>query len=358
MTRRMVIVAMGAAWMWAGAGEWARGQALLKDLVVDSVDFQAVDLETGLAFLAAKAESAGPVNFVVIDPDGKLRGASITLKLSRVPWTEALRYVASLAGAELLPEAHAIVLGEKQAVEALRLQRSKISAGPGSEGTAALLAASVVERVVFDDATLGEVADFLRQLDHARVMASPVPVNPLNVIIKENAAKPVATRRIRLDLRRVPLAEVLHYATGLAGCRFRTDARAVVIGESADLARPPGGPANAAGPIFAQLAAKRLETIEIPAGATTAEFVEVMRTLGGVNTIAMAPDAVAASRLALHQVTALELLRYFNEISGTAYRLDPNVLVIAEDPAVKVRPKPPVDGGAVKPGAGGLGFDP
>lgn len=72
----------------------------------------------------------------------------------------------------------------------------------------------------------------------------------------------------------------------------------------------------------------------------------------------MTQDAVASSDLAMHQVTVLELLRYFNEVSGTAYRLDANAFVITDDPAVTTKPKPPETPRPAGASGDGLGFDP
>lgn len=330
-----------------------------EDWMIDSVVFDRTEFGAAVEYLAAKASEVrkAPLNVVMVDRDQTLRKQAVTLKLARVPWAEAMRYTCELAGATWRVEGEAILVGTKTDLDKLALERTRILTGPGSEANQARLGALRLERVAFTGATLAEVVDFLRLWAREKTGGNQGP--PLNLLIKENVEKAVATRKIDLDLRGgVSLAELLHYATGLAECRYRVDARAVIIGEAEDLARPPGGPARPAGPIFEQLAAKRIAAIDIPAGTGIAEFLEAVRTLGGVNGIAMTREAVASSHLAMYQVSALELLRYYNEVSGTAYRLDANAFVIADDPAVTTKPKPPEAPRPVGGNDNGLGFDP
>lgn len=336
---------------------------------LDAIEFEKTELTMALEFLSAKLKESHPdrpeVNFVLVDPDGTLAGKTVSFKLRRVPWETALRYTCESVDAVFRVEPSAIVVGEREAVERLGLQRRKILRGPGSAANEARLKSFMVESVAFDSATLEEVAEYLRLLVQGRMAdeGAQAKTAPLNLFIKENVTTPVGGRKINLSLRKIPLSELIHYATGQVDCRFRIDARAVVIGESEDLARPPGGPPRPSGAIFNQLASKRLDTIDIPAGSSVDEFLDLVRTLGGVNGIAMTQEAAASSRLALHGVSTLELIRYFNEVSGTAFRLDSSAYLIVDDPAVPVKPKPPETAIIANPGAAesrsnkALGFD-
>ncbi|MCB1079562.1 MAG: hypothetical protein KDM64_17220, partial [Verrucomicrobiae bacterium] len=327
------------------------------------IDFNRTDLSLALAYLSTKAgelSGAGhPVDVVLIDPEATLGKAPVTLKMNQAPWRDALRYTCDLAGAEWGWDNRVAVVGAPGAVKRLALQRSKIQSGPGNDLNLKRLNSARIAKIEFKDTPLSDIAEYLSAVGQSREQNGGVGL-PFNVIIKENSAKPVGNRRVTLTLHEASLFDVLHYVTGLADCRFRVDARAVVIGESADLAKTPGGPARPAGPLFDRMMAKQLESIEIPAGATISEFVQVMQTLGGINTLSLVPEAVASSNLRLQGVTAWELLRYFNEVSGTAFRLDPNALVIAPDPSVKVLPRPPADLAppAVGVAPNGLKFDP
>ncbi|MCB1230434.1 MAG: hypothetical protein KDN19_09220 [Verrucomicrobiae bacterium] len=329
---------------------------------LDSVNFQRTELRQALEFLAAKAKERTnqALNVVLIDPNHDLESKPVTLSLSRVPWSEAMRYTCELTGTTWQKEGNVIAVGAPAAVKTLQRQRTKIATGPGSENNQRRLDQMKISHVAFKESSLEEVADYLRLMGRELTSKDPNAL-PFNVMIKENIAKPVATRKVSVDLAEIPMSELLHYVTGLVNCRYRIDARAVVIGESEDLARPPGGPVNPRGPIFAQLAAKRIQAIDIPAGTTVGEFLEAVRTLGGVNGISLTDDAVASSRLAMQDVTVLELIRYFNEASGTAFRLDRNAFVIADDPAVPKKPRPPESLTTSLPKGGdasGLGFDP
>jgi hypothetical protein len=312
---------------------------------VGSVDFAGVPLRDALHFLwvktrEIKAADRDVVNIVLVDPDGTLGRANVTLKLNQVPWTEILRYTASLAGAETLKDGESILVGEKKTIEKMKLQRTKIVTNPGGEGLARQLAATMVIGAEFKGAPIEEVADFVRDLG-AHIADSGERL-PINILIKENGAKPVGSRTIDLALAGTNLHELLHLATGLAGCRFRIDARAIVIGESEDLARAPAAPLKPAGPIYGQLTERQIKAIDLPPGTSSLEMAEAMREFSGVNCLSLLPEAVTASRVPLRQVSVLEWLRYFNEASGTGYRLDPNAVVIVSDPAVKDLPKPPV----------------
>lgn len=252
------------------------------DWVIDSVVFDQTDFGTAVEYLAAKAteERKRPLNVVVVDFEQTLEKKPVTLKLARVPWSEAMRYTCELAGAAWRIDGETILVGTEADLDKLALERTRILTGPGSEANVARLAAMTVERVAFTGTTLAEVVDFLRIW--AREKTGKGGGAPLNLLIKENGEQAVATRKIDLELRAgVSLAELLHYATGLAECRYRVDARAVIIGEAEDLARPPGGPARPSGPVFQQLAAKRIATIDIPAGTRVGEFLEVLQTLWG-----------------------------------------------------------------------------
>ncbi|MCB1062974.1 MAG: hypothetical protein KDN20_08650 [Verrucomicrobiae bacterium] len=339
----------------------------LGSVTLESMELKQTDLATALEFLAAKAEeaapSAPPANFLLIDSEGTHAKREITMKLKGVPWATALKYVCELAQVTARGDGAVILIGTKEEVDRMILQRQKIQTGVASEAAQSRLASMVVESVAFDQASLEDVAEYVRLTAQAYLQKESRggAAGTLNVLIKENPKEAIAPRRVSMNLKSISMSELLHCATGLANCRFRIDARAVVIGEAADLARPPGGPRKPSGAIFNQLAAKTIDSIDIPAGSQVPEFLEVVRSLGGVNGINMSKDAVAASRLAMHQVTVLELLRYYNEISGTAYRLDPNAFIISDDPDVPVKPKPPV---ALQPrtpagtGPAGLGFDP
>ena len=327
-------------------------------VTLDSVEFQKLDLATALNFLAAKGGEP-PVNVVLIDPEAKHAATAISLKLSSVPWPVAMKYTCDLAGLEWRWDRGVALVGTKAAVGELPLMRSKILISPGGEAMDALLRKSTIVGIEFRNDSLGDVAAVFR--DMGRRILAEHPNTPLNVLIKENAANPVATRAVSVKLHGATMAEILHLTTGLAGCRFRIDPAAIVIGEAADVARQPKVPAKLAGPIATQLAGKRFESIEVPVGTKASEFVELMRTLAGVNTIALAPDAVSASGISFQKVTALDLLRYYNEVSGTAFRLDPSAVVIYPDPDVKTPPKVPVaPSGATGPEAAKkpLKFDP
>ena len=85
---------------------------------------------------------------------------------------------------------------------------------------------TIIPRVVFTDATVSEVVDFLtaqsRQLDPTDSAQKGV-----NIVI--NADPSYAERRISLGLSSTPLAEVIRYVADLSGMVYRADAFAVKL---------------------------------------------------------------------------------------------------------------------------------
>ncbi len=95
---------------------------------------------------------------------------------------------------------------------------------------------AVVDSVVFQDATLAEVADFLRaKSKEAAPLALPYGRVGVNFVVIPSADD---KRRITLTLEKVSLKTVLDKACEMAGVPYSVDAEGVTIGE------PPGGRAT------------------------------------------------------------------------------------------------------------------
>jgi len=85
----------------------------LSQLIIPKIEFREATFTAALDFMKRKAtELSGgkqSVNFVVQLPP-ESQNVQVTLNLQNIPFTEALRYVAELAGAKVEYQKHAIVI--------------------------------------------------------------------------------------------------------------------------------------------------------------------------------------------------------------------------------------------------------
>lgn len=95
----------------------ARSAAMVKadGIIIPKLEFSEASPEEALGFLRAKAREFDPgkqgVNLILdLPPESNLHDLRITLSLSNIPLTEALKYVAELGTLEVVGEAQAIVL--------------------------------------------------------------------------------------------------------------------------------------------------------------------------------------------------------------------------------------------------------
>ncbi len=91
------------------------GAALKKAtaIILPKLDLRDATLSEALDFLRAKSAALDPVKKgvnLVLMPAAKGDSAQITLSLSGVPLSEALRYIAALAGYEITADEHVITL--------------------------------------------------------------------------------------------------------------------------------------------------------------------------------------------------------------------------------------------------------
>lgn len=90
----------------------ARGK--LAAITIDNIDFDGVELRDVLEFLRRRTAEA-EINFVVVDPTGRLNEREITgLRLRNVPATVVLEYLAEAADATVQYRAHDVVLRPRE----------------------------------------------------------------------------------------------------------------------------------------------------------------------------------------------------------------------------------------------------
>jgi len=89
----------------------------LATLVIPQIQFREATLGSALDYLkkAADRESAGKigVNFVVHLPPEQVNTQVVTLNLSNVPFTEALKYLGTVAGLDFVYDKYAIIVKSK-----------------------------------------------------------------------------------------------------------------------------------------------------------------------------------------------------------------------------------------------------
>lgn len=94
------------------AGGGASTEKKLAAVIIPKIEFREATLREALDFLRTKVndETGGktPVNFVLHLPEDAA-AAKITVSLTNIPFTEALRYIGGLAGVDFVYDKYAIV---------------------------------------------------------------------------------------------------------------------------------------------------------------------------------------------------------------------------------------------------------
>ncbi len=99
-------------------GRGNKEEKQLRTLILPAVKFQDASLSSALEFLKQQAaKQQVVVSFVSQLPAAEMN-KPVSLSLSNVPFTEALRYVCQLAGAQAVIEKYAIVIRKPGAPEA------------------------------------------------------------------------------------------------------------------------------------------------------------------------------------------------------------------------------------------------
>jgi beta-lactamase regulating signal transducer with metallopeptidase domain len=194
-------------------------QVKINRLILPRVQFRQATIEDALEFLRQKSVQLDTatedptkkgVN-IVLAASEKFAETKITLDLSNIPLSEALKYVAQLANLQVLVEREAVALVEPNA--AVRL----------ADGADWLRTAAVrLPKVQFRNATLDEAVEFIRvttrDLDPQK--------KGMNIVIKPGGDP---NSRITLDLRNVPSSEALRYCAQLASYTLSFDGAVAVL---------------------------------------------------------------------------------------------------------------------------------
>ncbi len=322
--------------------ELAQSQTPLSSAKVDSIQLEDTDLKSALEFLSAKAAelNASPSNFVIYDPLGQLAAANpkITLSLRDTPLSTVVKYACELSKTSYLIDSHVVLIGQKTDLAGLQNLRRARPTPPANHPILKSLQTIRVPSLSFDDTPLSETLEFLRQVSSGSSTASA----PLNLVIRPGAGagNDPGTRKITLNLNNVSLMTALQYVTELGGCAMRFDQRAIVVASPGNI-QSPKPVMQAKNPHFDVVLRSRIENTEIE-DASISEVLEVISYYckdpkiapDGPNFILLTRSEQSVS-LALSNIRGIDLLRYFNEQTGTNFRVEADAIVIFDRPTPK-----------------------
>ena len=196
-----------------------------KGIILPKVELRDAPIRDAVSFLATKSRELDPdgkgVNIAVQLPETDT--TTITLSLENVPLSEAMEYLAELAGLRLEIGAFGYRLLGAGKIGGMR------EPADGSPEAALLNRARgiVIPLVEFKEATIEEGAEFLRR----KSAELDLEKKPVNIVVRHS--KISADARITMSLRTIPLAEALKYLAELGGLQLE-------VGPSAFVLRPPG----------------------------------------------------------------------------------------------------------------------
>jgi beta-lactamase regulating signal transducer with metallopeptidase domain len=208
-------------------------RARLEKIIIPKIELKDASLSDAIAFLHERARELDPekkgVNLVHIPAEGTPEPL-ITVSFMEIPLTEALKYLAALSGLEVEFGDPSVVL-RKPGQEPFpspdsKAETAKVPVPVKPSGKSADLAAGIIlPKVIFEEASLPDVLQFLQQksLEHDPAKKG------LNLILKAPGEPAPGMIRISLSLREVPLSEALRYVAELANLKLRYDDDAVVL---------------------------------------------------------------------------------------------------------------------------------
>ena len=87
---------------------------VMKQTIIAQIDFADASVSECLDSLTIMVKEATQQkfqpNFIIKDPQGKLNGKNVTLKLSKIPASQTLQYIAASTSCKVTYEEHAIII--------------------------------------------------------------------------------------------------------------------------------------------------------------------------------------------------------------------------------------------------------
>lgn len=315
----------------------------ISQITIEAIEFQDADLPTVLDFLSTKARELNgtPSNFLLYDPTGEIRkrDPKVTINLKNIPLSQVLKYVSDISGMTIQVDRQAALLTRKEDLVLLRkLRNARLNSATG-KAQVTQLASITVPQIELVDVTLQSAIEFLR----LKTWESCPPGNPPNFVIHPSAMTGRDEVTFSIKLHNASLLTALQYMTEFAACTMRFDHRAIVIGRPGKIAsvKPVMRQKN---PQFNLILNSKIEEVSID----KASLAEVIQLIGyhsrdpqiapdGPNFITSAQSNGPVT-LYLRKVRAIDVLRYLNDLTGTNFRVESNVISIIDRPPAKPKP--------------------
>jgi len=204
-------------------------EANLAHMIIPNIAFDEVLLREGLDFITQQSatldKNAPPLNFVVLDQELLMPRAARSIRLRNVPVPVALNYFLRQCNAEARYEANAIIVTlRNESTKDTRTETQKAVDAAAAKNREASLARINMPIINFEETTLAEGVDFLRQ----RIVGIE-EYPPVNFIIEDPAGALTDKKVKSLKLKNVPLTDALAYILIECGAQVRYDEYAVVI---------------------------------------------------------------------------------------------------------------------------------
>lgn len=329
-----------------GQARAAGMESLLARVSLPNLDFKETSFEDALAFLRAKSNGAATgaekVNFVVEDPDGKLKDRQVKwLRLRNVPARAAVRYLMPMYGARVRYDAHAIVISPSSGSEdtgagaSSRQQRTDAALEKVRETQ---LSKVTIATVDFSEATLQDALEYLS----SRADVATKDGVKVDFVVGDQAA---LSRPIKwLRLKNLPLSAAIRTTLRQCGFEPRYDEQAIACVPL----RPDVDDRTEQERMMEEAATRnreaKLAQVVIPkVHLDDASLEEALTFLGNrinekagdkltVNFVIDDPAAVLAAKrihnLQLREIPARDALAYLLAQCSATARYDPHMIVI------------------------------
>lgn len=295
-----------------------QAQQSMSKVIVPSIAFDQADLPSVLDFLGMKAREAKakPSNIILYAPDlhaGKPEAMpTVTLQLSHVPLSQAVRYAAKVAGMQIHVDGKTVWVAKPQAMQELK-QRQAAYRSPAVMRSAAYqgMRHRSLDALDLSGSSFVDAVDSLRALDRAK------GGNGNFVLIGSDTYDP-ARMQLHFSGYGLNLAELSQYLAEISGFTIRT------IGDVVIYRAPDAAPIPDIAPI-PTLSRMKIATAAIDE-ATMPEMIEFIQyhsrsAPAAVNVVDLT-GTQGAITLDLQQVSLDTVLRLSCAQTGTTYRSD------------------------------------
>ncbi len=203
------------------AGETKPAMKSGDEIVIPHLEFHQAKISEAVEFLMVKGRAAGaaPVNIVVLNAPKP--EPTMSLLLTNIPLTDAIRYVAEFSGMKVRRDASAFVLEPG-------MVPPKAGASADSSGMLQKAEAIIIPRAEFRDASLAEAILFLHKRA-AELDPNPNPALRGVNLIAMPLAPGSAEAKITLNLEKTSLSDILRYVASQTHLQLDVESSAMVF---------------------------------------------------------------------------------------------------------------------------------